>query len=175
MDQTIKEEDEGDIKPHPIPVKHDSISQNQTSSSRRESNSSSNGSGGIDAAHRKGPNPLTAVSEDAELSSFAIHPRYRSSATSTPTPDRRSSWLPLPTDIAAFRARRRSSFASPRSQSVASHDGSHEGPPALHRARRISSTGSLILPNGIGAWKENLPSCPSRLTMSRRLFVHQTL
>lgn len=72
VDQTIKEEDEGDIKPHPIPVKHDSISQNQTSSSRRESNSSSNGSGGIDAAHVRDRtlSPRSAKMPNSPLSQF---------------------------------------------------------------------------------------------------------
>lgn len=68
--QAIKEEGEGDIEPHPFPVKRGSVSQSQAPSSRRLSNSSSNDSDGLDAAHRKGSNPLTAVSEDAELSSF---------------------------------------------------------------------------------------------------------
>lgn len=165
--QAIKEEGEGDIEPHPFPVKHGSVCQSQAPSSRQESNSSSNDSDGLDAAHRKGSNPLTAVSEDAELSSFAIHPRYRSSATSIPTPGRRSAWLPSPTDM--------SSLYSSRNQSIASHEGSHEGLPVLYRTQRISSTGSLILPNGISAWNRNPPSCPSRPTMSFRLFIRQIL
>ncbi|KAL0256017.1 hypothetical protein I308_100829 [Cryptococcus tetragattii IND107] len=145
VDQTIKEEGEG-----------------ENSISRRESNSLSNGSDGLDAAHRKGSSALTAVSEGVELS-FAIRPPYRSSVTSIPTPGRRSSWLPSPTDMAAVRARRKSSLASPRSQSFASHDGGHEGLPALHHPRRISSTGSLTLPNGISAWnrKPSVMSIPS--------------
>lgn len=164
VDQTIKEEGEGevDIKPAPIPVKRDSVSQSQNSTNRRESNSSSTGSDGFDAAHRKGSSALTAVSEGAELS-FAVRPPYRSSVTSIPTPGRRSSWLPSPTDMAALRARRKSSLASPRSQSFASHDGGHEGLPALHRPRRISSTGPLTLPDGISAWnrKPSVMSIPS--------------
>lgn len=117
---------------------------------------------GLDAAHRKGSSALTAVSEGAELS-FAVRPLYRSSVTSIPTAGRPSSWLPSPTDMAALRPRPKSSLAFPRSQSFASHDGGHEGLPALHRGRRISSTGPLTLPDGINAWnrKPSVMSIPS--------------
>lgn len=160
-----------DIKPAPIPVKRDSVSQSQNSTSRRESNSSSTGSDGFDAAHRKGSSALTAVSEGAELS-FAVRPPYRSSVTSIPTPSRRSSWLPSPTDMAALRARRKSSLASPRSQSFASHDGGHEGLPALHRPRRYPRPVPLLCRMVLVHGTENLRSCPSHLMMTQRLSVH---
>ncbi|ODN85251.1 hypothetical protein L198_07574 [Cryptococcus wingfieldii CBS 7118] len=121
---------------------------------RRES-ASSNGSDGVSS--RKGSAALGAAAEGAELLTFPNRGRFLSSV-SVPATGRRGSWLPSPGDVALNRAqRRRSSLASPLSQSftglLPEPQTGHLNGLNIQRTRRASSTGgSLVLPDGQSAW-----------------------